>query len=373
MDDLDPMRYEELLDCLYDSATDSEKWQEMLEYLNVYLSSTHIFIAERNSLFESPITFVEKGFENQHFERYQEHFYQVDVWSQGLLEKALNTFHPSHAVYDDKQFLRSEIYNDFARPVDIRHSMGCLIQDPSTGLHTEIGIMRNDHFGQYSTTTVRAANRVVPHIVRALTFAREISSVRSTNLNLTNLIEHTETSQAIISRRGEILHSNAHWDEMLSAVSVIRQNGRHLRISDPALRDTIFCQLNQPESHSQPYPSDYYHPYNGSLLRINVKPTRYQFTSAIGQHSVPAYLLTVQYPRSEAEVDQAALIRMYSLTPAEACVVKELCRGLTTHQIAEKRQTSVDTARKQIKSCLSKTGTSHQAALVAKVLTIFRL
>jgi DNA-binding NarL/FixJ family response regulator len=59
----------------------------------------------------------------------------------------------------------------------------------------------------------------------------------------------------------------------------------------------------------------------------------------------------------------AAQIR-YSLSPAEAAVLRGLVDGKDLKELAAERQTSVNTVRNQVSSLLDKTSTSSQRELI---------
>jgi DNA-binding CsgD family transcriptional regulator len=63
-------------------------------------------------------------------------------------------------------------------------------------------------------------------------------------------------------------------------------------------------------------------------------------------------------------VDEIGLTSLYGLTAAESEVARLLLDGRSVDQISDIRRTARETTRNQIKSILSKTGTSRQLDLV---------
>lgn len=127
-----------------------ELWRDILVRLSNVLGSSHAFIASRSSVDHSPSRFVAHGFESGHFETYQDHFYKVDMWTQGLAQHDANQFHPSDLVCNDKSCVHSEIYVDFAKPAAIRYSIGCLLATPDSQLITELAFMSGQDSDYYS-------------------------------------------------------------------------------------------------------------------------------------------------------------------------------------------------------------------------------
>lgn len=186
------------------------------------------------------------------------------------------------------------------------------------------------------------------------------------------MIEYSNDAQAIIDSDLHILHSNQHWQALTHSVPDLVQQGAQLRILDSDLRRALQKQMKACDSLVGMHPAEYFYRSCNGLLRFRLQPTRYQFVSAIGTRSLPAFLLSVNQPGPPGStVHEDSLMQAFRLTPAEASIVAELCAGLTTQQIAEHRNTNSNTIRQQIKSCLAKTNSQNQTALVAKVLTIF--
>lgn len=61
-----------------------------------------------------------------------------------------------------------------------------------------------------------------------------------------------------------------------------------------------------------------------------------------------------------------ALVAVYGLTEAEACVAVAIASGRNAKQIASKRQVSLTTVRSQIRQVLSKTGSQDQREFVSR-------
>ena len=66
-----------------------------------------------------------------------------------------------------------------------------------------------------------------------------------------------------------------------------------------------------------------------------------------------------------------ALHRAFALTPCEARLALHLVTGETLRSAAAELHISYETARTQLKSIFSKTGTSRQAELVGLIVTAF--
>ena len=75
-------------------------------------------------------------------------------------------------------------------------------------------------------------------------------------------------------------------------------------------------------------------------------------------------------PDYHAIIDTGGLAQLFGFTDAEQKVCRLLVEGHTTGEIADSRNTSIETVRGQIKTPLSKTKTSQRAGLVKLALSI---
>jgi DNA-binding CsgD family transcriptional regulator len=82
----------------------------------------------------------------------------------------------------------------------------------------------------------------------------------------------------------------------------------------------------------------------------------------------PAAAVLVVDGDSRKEPDLAILRELFSLTPAEARVTGRLALGRSVDEIALETGVSIETVRSQVRSILSKTGTTRQGELISLVL-----
>ncbi|MFP6846259.1 MAG: helix-turn-helix transcriptional regulator [Thalassolituus sp.] len=363
------MEKDSVLEAIYSSALKPEQWLETLEIINRYLDSSHIFIAERSSISESPISFVESGFESGHFETYQQHFFTVDLWSHALIPKKHNEFHASHNVVDDKVFEQSEIYQDFARPAGVRNGIGCILTDNFSGIHAEIGVMRDASRGRYNDTDVHRANSLIPHINSALKLSREYRRINAQATALSSILDQSRDAFALFTLEGKILYHNALWEQWLAKTRIAKTVNNSLYWQIPNLQNQFHKALNQ-YKNSDGQLVNYFIQDAGKLLNLQMKPTRHEFSSAVGHHSIAAALVTIISCGNGTGPDTTAMKMMYRMTQAEAEVVALLCQGITTEEISHFRGSSIGTIRQQIKSCLHKTESSNQTVMITKLLRL---
>ena len=88
------------------------------------------------------------------------------------------------------------------------------------------------------------------------------------------------------------------------------------------------------------------------------------------QRSRADLLLLVTDPEKPSNFPDDALRALYDLTPAETEVANGLLMGYSPEEIGCLRRVSTGTVRQQLKSMLSKTGTSRQSEMVRLFMTL---
>ncbi|BDY05587.1 helix-turn-helix transcriptional regulator [Ferrimonas sp. YFM] len=361
----------ELIRMIYQAVEEPHLWTEVLKGVAGFSESNHCFLLAREGLHSQPLGFYDYGFDEHYFERYNQYFYQVDVWSQALLPHAPGQFHASHWVYEDNLFLNSEIYNDFARPSKIRHSIGCLITH-SDGLITELGFMRSQDQSHYTDEQVKTSNLFVPHIEQAITMARRREFLETQRAQLIGLFDSSSIPTFICTQGGKLLYRNHQAEQFAQGAGVLAGRESEFRFAETDHQLT-FNRLRHEsmqfiDGQGSESPGRELLTWPGGRVWLHVRPWNWSTDGIWGEQSGCALLVTFE-PCSGGRVPQIEWIaELFSLTQAEAGICRSLCSGMTSEQIAVARGVSVKTVRQQIKSCLKKTGTSSQVQLVSTML-----
>lgn len=361
------MSDEDLIYQIYNTLYDPNTWQETLATIAESLDSTHVFLLARNHASSQPIAFVESGFENNYFKQYQDYFYQHDIWTNSLIGHAENQFHASHKVCDDNTFLQSEIYNDFASPAKIRHSMGCLITNPSQGMVAEIGLMRGLDQPHYSDNLQSRANRLVKHIQQSITIAQHLQLQNIELHGFQQFLNSYKHAVFICNSKGRLAQYNSTTDHLLRTANLIKKDSAgNIAFIDGNAQKNFEKALSTKETINIQYSFSLAH--TSGVSKVKIQPWIYAQPQTLGLHRQAAVMVEIKPIRQHIHLVLTDLIHHYGLTRAEAEVVQALCRGSTLQEIAHLRKASIHTIRQQVKFCLNKTTTRSQAELVSKVL-----
>ena len=365
------LAYDDLIHQIYNAIDEPHTWKDVLANIARELNSTHIFLAARAGVDQQPFAFVESGFDDGHFDLYQQYFYQIDEWTQGVAKFAPNQFHSSHYVVDDKAFVKSEIYNDFARPGGIRHGMGCLMLDEEEGMMAEVGIMRGLGTDFYDEPTRLAANSLIKHVQQSLAISKKMQALGARHGDFQQLLDATRAAVFICNDAGVMLEANQLAQELLSASRILKLGSlKQLYFLDRDAQlqfESLKLQMGLIISGA----NDFSFSLQSGAIRYRVKlqPWMHSQIHALGVAKIPALMLSIRPMRGEIKPDAQDLMAIYRFTKAESEVAVLICRGLTPAEISVMRNTSLMTVRQQLKTCMHKALVHSQAELVAKLLS----
>lgn len=363
-----------LIEKVYSSINVAQNWQDILNHIMLDLDSTCAFIATRTKENEQPHSFYDVGFEKNYFERYQKHFFQVDLWTQALFNNRLNCFHANHKISNEKQFMHSEIYVDFARPAQIRFGIGALLSDPNDELITEIGIMRSKDFDIYDTKLVNKANAILPHIQHSIALLHTIEEKQQSILNLESILYKTDHPIIICKGMDDIIFYNELFETLLRQNTELSIKHNKLTILNSRFKQALFLRIKQSLKsieYQQVVSTPFFIRIGEDLYKVIVKPWLYRSITSCGIIEHPSVMISFKPSASNHTLDMLAIQNHFDLTKAESHVCELLTQGYKPSKIAYIRGTSVATARQQIKTCMAKTCTSTQTQLVSLMLKLF--
>lgn len=367
----------DIIQMIYGTIESPDTWQAVLDKISRRTHSTHAFMAARSDIGEQPIGFYEQGFEDGHFERYQEHFYQVDVWTQGLGNNRYNQFHASHDVCDDKAFLNTEIYNDFAKPVDIRHSIGCLLAPPSENIITELAFMRGTKQEHYDRSTIETVNTFLPHIQQSLSLAQKLQGAQQEKIKVHQVFNGLNEALIVCRDLDHIEFYNSAAEQLLTTTKLFKPNRKNqLLFQNPAFQkkytQAAHACLNSlhgiQQSITPSFQQQFYCSDQATRYRVQLKPWLHKRMTPWGETAIPGVVISVEACALSRYIAAEEVRELYPLTRSEADICSRLLNGMTIGAIADVRNAELSTVRQQVKSCLAKTHSNSQQDMINKIL-----
>jgi DNA-binding CsgD family transcriptional regulator/PAS domain-containing protein len=370
-------KHERLLDLISEAALEPGLWTTVLEQLTANVGGRGAMLSRLN---------VRDGTGSAEFVRpdaedarrafgYYAHKNPLMIVSDPA--DYLRTWTPRVLTDDDllpkAEFMRSEFYNDFMRPLDMHSVM--LIR---LAIHEEdvfaISISRAKPAGRFRPEELAATRRLHPHLLRAFSLSRRFSAARSKTQNLSealNALEHAvimvgeggvihhanTAAEALMTRRGGIVVSHG----ILSSANPGEARRLHQLIGlalsvDPSLRDSGSMTLSG---------SDLRLPLN-----VTVSPLRSARDSVLGGGA--SVMVAITDPEAAIHVDHRKLQELFGLTPAEVRVALAIFNGQTPREAAASLGVSFFTVRGHLVRVFEKTNTNRQAQLVRVLMEAIR-
>lgn len=366
--------FSELLEVLYSAPLDQEQWECFLALLSQRTQSNlAVFLCADSRLGLS--CRAQRG--SRPGDRvdalaYNERYASSDPFRAPCFRNPSPRIIQGDDLLPNEGLLKTDLYRYILAPQRCRYATLILLILTVRRIEC-ITIWRTTDQGPMDDDGNHLLNLLFPHIQKALEI-RQVLGVTQQRLAGADAMSNASfTATFLLTRQGQVVHSNAAADALVSdgcALSVL--NGTLVatdRQSSEALR-AMFLQSASPGSksttpnltHGLSLPRN-----DGGLpLQLLASPVPHSHRSRSGAE----LLLLVTDPEHSSTFPDCVLHSLYGLTPAETEVANGLLMGYSSGEIASLRQVTSGTLRVQMKSLLSKTGTSRQSELVRLLMTL---
>ena len=213
----------------------------------------------------------------------------------------------------------------------------------------------------------------LPHFAKAVEISRPFLLLQKRYQAILNVLDHLQIGIVIVDAHGNIVMANREADNVLSANNGISPNReKRLQLADSDLQGQLQQRITSASQTDHP---DRYAPVLAVPKRDGELPWLlevFPLTNIDGDLSSPfrGAAVFITDPSRKEIISTAGLAALFGLTDAENEVCEMLTKGLRVAEVAEERNTSVDTTRSQIKTLFSKTETTSQSDLVRLALKV---
>lgn len=291
---------------------------------------------------------------------------EQDPFRETLATSTLGKAVVSTSIMNDKDFERSEHYQNIFRPNGNFYALGTqFVREGSQAMH--IGVHRPKAAGAFDLEEQAIVELFSPHLRRACGLSRlmrdlnqALSDARHALNQLTFGVWHTDDKLRV-----QWMNSTA--EEALTTHSYgLGLTGNHLNVvfGDHlnALR-TMARRIIENRSHTETLKLDR---TGACLVMTRARQTDNGFHI---DHSLnPGILCFLLDPERKSGLDRNRLITLYQLTPAEYRLANVLVCGLDVNEASALLKISPHTGRTQLKSIMNKAGVNRQTSLQRKLL-----
>ena len=365
----------EVIGSIYEAALDVSRWPAAVGRI------AHALDAHRAQLF-APEMKVGREFWIGHnidpamMPGYAEYYRHKDLWVLRSFERLRD---PGSTSFDtmevpEAEYLRSEFWNDFTRPIDVFRA-SCVTIDasgPAPRDRTYLAVYRPRQSEPFDQRTLTFLRTIQPHVQRSLRLSRLLSSTAAERAMFHAMLGAVSVPMLACCSNAEIQYANPAAEALLRKNDGLGTDGRRLLAAAPAHTDQLARAIGRAagavssdeaqagRTLQVPQRS------SGHPLTVTVMPLPRNDDRLQGMRRAAA-LVVIHPPRQLHETELATLRTTHALTAAEVRLVASMLDGGGLPQVAARLGIGHSTARTHLKHIFAKTQTRRQAELVELV------
>jgi DNA-binding CsgD family transcriptional regulator/PAS domain-containing protein len=277
--------------------------------------------------------------------------------------------------YSDTDLEGSEFVQEFIVPqrLAIEWPIVHIIAPEEAVLSSGIAVLRREGGPAISEQQLGIADRLVPHLKRAITIYGQLANVEHQQIALHEVIDRIPTGVIILDTRSQPVVVNrmaAHILELGDGLSIDASGAHaHDRDTTSRLRSLIDSAINPIPGRDLAGGGFMALPRPSGLRSYPVLITPILGRSGQSTMADAAVVLFISDPEFRDVSFANVLTEVYGLTPAEAELAQLLAQGRSLEEAAAVRNVTLNTARSQLKQVFAKTHTNRQGELLQLVLS----
>ncbi|MGE4044918.1 MAG: helix-turn-helix transcriptional regulator [Acetobacteraceae bacterium] len=356
------------IESIYDAGMDEACWPLAMERLADLLQAMGATIAFQDATGRIPVYHYARS-TPQAQQAYAEHYSKIDPVL-ALTSRMPQTVLTDRMILSTAELHRSEIYNDYARPNNMRSSIQAVtLSTPDcSGL---VAAARSHSQCEFDDEHVRISETLLPHLTRAMRLHLRLRSADIHTGSTTAALNRIASGVIFVDRRLRILFANTEAETMLAQSDGI---GIHSSIlcaastfQTSALRELVARTADRTHAVGRGGLLRLARPSMRRPLLVQVLPIGTGGASRWIPEPRPAAIIFVFDPERTYRHQAPYLSELYGLTPAEAAVAEAIARGQGVPETARKLHVAPSTVRWHLQRVFDKTGTARQAELACLV------
>ena len=272
----------------------------------------------------------------------------------------------SESMCPEDRLIHTEYYNDWLRPLDMRHGLSCrlTVGDDST---LRFGVGRSGRYGIYTAEEQHVLNSLAPHMGRAIEITRRLELLDAQARAGLSLLDQLTVGALLVEPCRRIAFSNPAAEQLLRAGDGVATRGGRLYATSPALDARLAAAVSAAALGRGAATLPIARRRADAPLSATISPVGER--DHVGVGIGPLALVLLAAPEAEARISETAVRAAFELTPAEARLAAALCAGRTLGQYASETGASINTVKFHLKSLFAKTGEARQPDLIRRLMT----
>jgi len=365
-------KYNELIEIIYQSATEPEAFEWLLDFIieNTYLHSGSITIQDTENFQVSKRISVGVVKDKQFKSDYLSLDENDDCWSLGLIKNKMpSIFFPDHKIVDRSIYIKSKL-KPLLQQYDIAAGTGAhwLLPNNKTVRFIFHKNQAAELFNQDELTFLNSLSR---HISRAISINQKLQASQH-KASLVDHIERNNQCVALISLKGKVISSSSVFEQFIENRGLLQLSDNHVffkmldtqKMFENCLLQVkyLFAQSNAKQSFviaSNDNDAD----FQCVLTPLINKDYQFDLSESV------KVVLTIEPLAVRISDKSPQIIAQTNVTPTELEICIQLARGLSIKEISQNKCRSENTVRTQVKSIQRKFSVNSQAGIVSKILT----
>lgn len=360
--------YDHLIRLVYEGVTEPVPWTRLLEALRQRLDANYVSLILRPPTPEQQWRVVFAGEAQPAIaSTYETFFYAMDPFVNLPADRMVTV----DEVINEADWLKSAIYQEFLKPLNIRYYMGADVGGGNDAI-CRIRVSRPIGSVPFSEHERALCTLLLPHLKCAVRLRSAQDATEAERTVYAGALERLAIGAVILDKKGRVLKTNRAADEILAernGISVVQgglqaaygsENRELHRLIEQAVGGHVdrgpgvvgAMSITRTAGHG-----------NLGILVRTAPITEWSDTA-----NRPAAVVVIRDSESRVQASQALMKRLYSLTPAESTLTLKLLDGLTVDEAAEELSISRNTARCQLRAIFAKTGVTRQTELLRLLL-----
>jgi DNA-binding CsgD family transcriptional regulator len=361
---------DEFIETIYGAILDADLWPVALSGLASLVDAPQASMMDSD--FAAGVVYREllHGIDAEDNRLYLQEFASIDPRIPFLMRSKGLAWLSDHDYFDEAFRKQDRFYSEYLRPRGLGETLGltCAREGSRLGI---CALVRDEARGRFSERSHRVLQALTPHIDRAIRLSRRFAAIASEAILGHTVLDALNEPLACVLPDARLYRANRAFEQSLSSGRVLSIRQGILRIADSVIQRRFSkavrecCHLAAEGTSGDPGA-----PFT---LRVDQRSGMPAFVTVapladmdLRSWAMPTCAL-VRIDEPVHEVAAQALVDALGLSPAEARLVRELCSGGTLGSVAQRVGISLNTAKTQLASVFSKTGTVRQSELMALI------
>lgn len=365
----------QLIGILYEAALDPSRWNDFVKGLSAAYRGAPVRLALILPGDPPEGQHYLVGLSEDYAGSFLEQFTGGLPWSSELMAEYASRWSSLDDLFSDVDLRSTEFYQAWMKPQKLPAvwPIGAPILDRDGLPIGGLTVFRQAGGQAFREDEIALGELLLPHLRAAGRVAARLSGVQRERLALAEVMDRLPMGVILLDRRRQPTVTNKGAQQILALEDGLALGPKGPCAADPhdnqALRK-LMESVFEPEPAHEIEAGGFIAVKRPSGKRAFVVMATPLLAAPPGSESTDAVVSVYIADPEAGQVSATEVLEtVYSLTPAEADLVRLLAEGHSLEAVAELRGVTMNTVRSQLKQVFSKTDTKRQAELVRLVLT----